>query len=904
MAQSVERTQSQKTKSINLNVANTRGELETLCRWIDHNPQEINYEYSSDGPDHAPIWTCQCNMKYTQIQLTTQSTCPTRKDAMRSASKLMIEELLKQPLNLPFPLRVVKEDGSSYMHHFTINKAKPIGDYHDHTTPIKSHPHKPPPQASSTDTEHLKDTSIKNYDEKVCGIERKEDDMPKMTVQRIMVTTQLQSNNGNTSEAGFDVNYGDKEDMHDRSTPSSEADSDQSIRNSWEVGSKVEIYSKSSTQWFKGKITDIVVSRSTGLELLQVLYNGPKGAVYSKSISRNSNIIRPPKQSVNIRTISSSTVPAIDSCNHLIEALNKYKRNDIYIPNLLEILNEFQCILQSADQTQLLDSIFNQLKHCDVATCVSFQRNYRNRSEYTDQTRMYELYEMKDDQAIASCQLMDTMHCFCHHSYDTGNRLSINEQNILHQSDANEPKLATLKDILSKKNTNIMNQMRQRMRQRMNANEPNQFIFGCEFDYDYDEKQTSNDLENKIRFSPRYPNQKDELTQNDICRITIPQYMNEMYKLQVLYRTRFRKEHYAKIFKQHLLSLMIYCNFDKLQFEFSKTYRDHSGMRHNRYFHFGRSLKHAVLQFGTPIRDSVLPQKCFYHGINQRLVPTQIVGDLGKGVAIYCPLSTSTSYTVAVNTFTNQNEGVVIEFGGDRSMAKYFDVKWLSDHAYENECLFLQNKHELRINNITDCKLCCEYKAILNTLKSMDSMLAEDYYHDDIAIKEKRTSMPLVTKMIENQLSTNNTNFYKSDYAKQLVNVYFDCQRILNINYSVLKQNYTELFELFCSLKEDEEWINITRLCDLFPNIVHVSVKNISLCTKVMHYIFECYQGDMTWELNKMKIRIAKNSALNATDAASLYAKRFSKLNMTIRAVGGIEYTDTLLIGKTETKLN
>eukprot|EP01083_Nonionella_stella_P040396 109652_1 len=268
--------------------------------------------------------------------------------------------------------------------------------------------------------------------------------------------------------------------------------------------------------------------------------------------------------------------------SQLIEGLTKYKamvnynkkkHNAIYISNLAEILNQFGDVLQHPHQNQLLASIFNQLEYCDVSTCVMLQRNYRNGSKYNNKTSIYELYQMNDDHLIANCQLMDKIHCFFCHSYDDGNRLSTEEQQKLNQSqpDSNEPHFLALKHILSVKNTNCispeMSEMRKKMCKKfqLHAFMQNEYIFGCEFDYDYDEKGHDNYSNNSmVRFTPKYNDHKEELTQNDICQITIDQYMNEFNKANILHNTHCRKKHYTLISKYHLLSLMIYCNYDML----------------------------------------------------------------------------------------------------------------------------------------------------------------------------------------------------------------------------------------------------------------------------------------------------------------------------------------------------
>eukprot|EP01084_Bolivina_argentea_P307021 530609_1 len=144
---------------------------------------------------------------------------------------------------------------------------------------------------------------------------------------------------------------------------------------------------------------------------------------------------------------------------------------------------------------------------------------------------------------------------------------------------------------------------------------------------------------------------------------------------------------------QHVQSLMIYCNFDELQNEFSKTYREFSGMNHNNFYYWGKYLKQSIHRYGTKMVDSDI--QSVYHGIGETLLFPQITGELGIGMKIYCPLSTSSSLLVATN-FTNNNGGLIIEFGHASCAAKYFPVSWLSDYGNESELLFIQNEHDMQ----------------------------------------------------------------------------------------------------------------------------------------------------------------------------------------------------------------
>eukprot|EP01084_Bolivina_argentea_P028948 53768_1 len=72
---------------------------------------------------------------------------------------------------------------------------------------------------------------------------------------------------------------------------------------------------------------------------------------------------------------------------------------------------------------------------------------------------------------------------------------------------------------------------------------------------------------------------------------------------------------------QHLLSLMIYCNWTKLQYQFSKTYRQikcnetkhNVKKRHSNYFWLGKYLKDSVNRFGDRVVTTNI--KKLYHGI-------------------------------------------------------------------------------------------------------------------------------------------------------------------------------------------------------------------------------------------------------------------------------------------------
>eukprot|EP01084_Bolivina_argentea_P150799 263311_1 len=108
---------------------------------------------------------------------------------------------------------------------------------------------------------------------------------------------------------------------------------------------------------------------------------------------------------------------------------------------------------------------------------------------------------------------------------------------------------------------------------------------------------------------------------------------------------------------------MVYCNFTELQYQFSKTYGDkESDSSHAEFFNLGKNLKIAVHKFGTEIREGNI--KTFYHGVGKLLLFDEITSDVTNAVNIYTPLSTTSSFPVAMN-FTNKENGMIVYFSGD-----------------------------------------------------------------------------------------------------------------------------------------------------------------------------------------------------------------------------------------------
>eukprot|EP01084_Bolivina_argentea_P268724 456531_1 len=512
--------------------------------------------------------------------------------------------------------------------------------------------------------------------------------------------------------------------------------------------------------------------------------------------------------------------------------------NNIDSIDITCVLADYHSLLQYSNSNDE-----EKLQKCRAENCAILKRHCGNKTD------IYKYQQDLDITHIVNQQIMDKIHYFyCHGEF--------------------------------------VNSVSQKYNQLLTNNDEKLNIFGYEFIYDADIiVNFMNDYESVI-IQKKYRSFKDELVTNNIITISMYQFNIECMKAKIHWQSYFRKCHYPKLNMECILALSLYCNFDHLQYEFSKTYRQ-SLNNHTNFYHWGKFLKEAVHKHGTSIKDGNI--KRFYHGISQRLIPTAIVGQLGKGISIYCPLSTTSSFSVATS-FTTSNNGLIISFGGISS-TKYFSVDWLSDYPNEKELLFVQNANKLQIENIIDSVTGCEYTVLLNALKLMDCIFAEDHFYIHI----ENTHSILILKILTHQLFINMDSKqgqeFKSlnEYGNFLISVYFANKKRLTINYLILKVKYMHLFELICY--KDYEWIKLDVLKAIFPNLKEIKVTNIELCSETMDNILQHIYMQSSWNLDKIVIKANIESKFTISEAVCIYERKFELVAMRIH-----NYHDLLLI--------
>eukprot|EP01084_Bolivina_argentea_P295845 509467_1 len=304
----------------------------------------------------------------------------------------------------------------------------------------------------------------------------------------------------------------------------------------------------------------------------------------------------------------------------------------------------------------------------------------------------------------------------------------------------------------------------------------------------------------------------------------------------------------------HMLSVLLYTNYNNLPYEFGKTFRKISAdetdeslkKRHSEFAHFGKYLKETIDCFGDDTEE-FRGNRTIYHGIDQlALFP-------GLDVYFYGPTSTTTALEVAVY-FANHN-GTIIEIQTNKyTMVNNFDCCLWSDFPSESEKLYMSMKFFMEIVDLVEVQTAIHYNQWISALKIFERMLTGGLVLFEPITETDQNIIELLVKSVVNKSenvvsnipkyiatsfdhirhNTKNINIdiYKlsvdtwvSDTnktlfcGKPLKHIYFDQKD--NIKWNVINCLFPSLSRIHIRRIENYTWSNSIALTDrLFSDIL------------------------------------------------------------------------------------
>eukprot|EP01084_Bolivina_argentea_P045660 84053_1 len=580
------------------------------------------------------------------------------------------------------------------------------------------------------------------------------------------------------------------------------------------------------------------------------------------------------------------------------------------------LLNDFHHLL-IAHQEQfemihdiLLEKVMEGLQ-CDLSQCCMMKRNHRDRTRLKDNDIELKRRYLSDTITdIALQQLFDSIHCYYCHSFDIGYKMSTEDKSTIN-SKLEEKKQETSDIVLVNHELKAINEIivskiniRQNIKglQRLNnatnkftlQDQSNmlQFSFGVRFFYSEYYKK-ANDTKDSVRLTDymgvgnigrtnegynvsdwyieaKYSDLKTELMENPLCSISIIQWMILYDKAKRQMTSNYAKSlqskekqcsaRYAVKYGQsidlyHLVSMMVYCNYDQLQREFSKTYRkiavtesDESlKQRHSNFAQLGRLLRETLECFSPLIDDKKKYINLnLFHGIDCHMEFQSCSAQING------PFSTSTQYPVAVN-FCGA-DGLILNLKLDSfwfyiegTGTALFDCQYLSDFPNEQEVFFVGGFSSFTFETIILAPNGEDYKVYIfaiNRISEAIDMFCKFRHCRKLDDTDKQIGYRLLSHLLHSKYTQNEK--YKElknipSYIDKLLKNHF--ASITNISFWSTSRHCEFERELLRGFFiNDYGWINLELLCSAFSSLRDIMFtaenKNRNFCKN--QQIYEC----------------------------------------------------------------
>ena len=401
---------------------------------------------------------------------------------------------------------------------------------------------------------------------------------------------------------------------------------------------------------------------------------------------------------------------------------NSYDDNDTllkYSQNCATLLQDFHHILDEHlsehkygmdKSNEQFSIIYNQMVienglACDIMKCKIYLRNNRERESKSN--------DCDDKHLSIFIETLDCIHCYFIHSVDIGYRILNRNFNNFTQ----------LQSYLSSKRSKLVNiRGKTRMSKSKFVSDANNMMESDAAVENKTQSITVNQKQNKPKYSfghrildlsikPKYYSMKDELLNNALYSICVDvfdaaygkadyllKHSVKIKRLQMLnfaYNDKLTAKYYLKAGSRltitHILSVILYTDYDTLSSNFSKTFRkiddnesfDDILKRNQEYRHWSHALCETVNGFGRSIR--IIGPNVLYHGTSNLYVEEQ-------STLFNAPTSTTTQLSVA--TMFAGDDGLILELtstGSRRhwSALRCFDCSFISNFANEAEILFI-----------------------------------------------------------------------------------------------------------------------------------------------------------------------------------------------------------------------
>eukprot|EP01084_Bolivina_argentea_P320214 555564_1 len=658
------------------------------------------------------------------------------------------------------------------------------------------------------------------------------------------------------------------------------------------VGTSCEIYSRSNNKWCAGHIVEIYVDPQTKLRWLTVSY---KNNTKLKKIQRFSKNLRFTETSPSHRAIHPKQI--LNLQNQLTEIsinVEIYKQNGTncscpthatgrtiitqcdYLQRLFHALQHYHSLHISDNTansdifTTFCDDIYTQFTNDWVHFISSHAHQTRDISAELIANHSFPTRITKESPIItrhyrhpspvqsttkdgsADCtrftlyrQMMDDAFFYVFYLHELGLRITT-ESDVHDTDDMKHDAYDSMDYAFGKKKQMVINKRRQYALTNKRGRFTHTAIVSSFSYYKGDERYVA----------PKYDTFKEEI----LSHMRKAQFDHVELKAQLYSKTEKVKQYNCQrqndlhFDQRHLISLIIYCDFDALSGAFRASFD--TAERHSAYHFVARYLQEAVECYGVQGRGTWDAQRFEY--VNPSHGPFYCAVDCVECLDSLWIEPMSTTKRIEIALHNGVSSGMIMQLNQcDGEEMRWFECGWISRYAEEEECLFTNNR--LRIESVLIVDRNQSFAVYLNAIYVFDCMINSNRVHVDMDVTA--TDVFIMTQL----MSQNN-----------------DFDEFMN-----------ETFRLFCAAKTDIV-LNIDYLNEHCFAMYHLVVQSIhsedrdeyeydaySEHNVVQRCIFELFQNVQT-------------ITIHSTDwlGTSCYAFSLSKFLGIISGCGGCNWTE------------
>ena len=362
--------------------------------------------------------------------------------------------------------------------------------------------------------------------------------------------------------------------------------------------------------------------------------------------------------------------------------------------------------------------------------------------------------------------------------------------------------------------------------------------FSTGFSFEYWNKNSENYVK------PKYGTLKEEILESQ-CGLTPEMWSGNDFKVKQLLKesdmvrklkvkgrsfgsaNKLKKD--SPVTGEHLLAIVLYCDFTELCTAFSKTFRvdnvfaslESVRSRHSAFAIFGQLLVELVLEFGKNRKNG--ESGPYFTGIN-------CVLNIGTfAIHLRGPCSTSTAREIASNFATEC--GMILELNNDS--ARYqscFACSPISNFTEEAETLWIAGDEPLRIVSIYMMQTNKSYKNWMHALYLYDAMISGVLLGD--GIKVKSADYKKLSKLIDLSLNGNITDSTDDQYVKDQWMLFLDRKEEIILDLYALDKGFESLSDLVMfnvrnnwnGVAEGNDNVLRPQWLTIFPSLQNVSI--------------------------------------------------------------------------------